>query len=142
MKAISKGIKQNLLIQGRIKNASFVPTEQEDTKKFKYNLRFKINKYINKKSLELRAIFNKIIQRPRLWAQRIKFDAIKEDTISWLIEALIEGSIINFVVWILIGWRFNLMTALAWGFAIKELLSIYRRLRKDGSDPTVLEKDK
>jgi len=142
MKAIKKEIKQNSLIHQRIRNASFVPLESHDTEKFKYNLGFKISKYINDRFIALKTICNKIIQKQRLWAQKVDFKAIKNDVSIWLIEALIEGFVINFVVWVLLDWKFNLITMLAWGFAIKQLLSIYWRLKKDGTNSTIFKKDK
>ena len=78
----------------------------------------------------------------RLWTQDVDFKAIRNDCSAWLIESLIEGFIINFVVWSLIGWKFNLLTMFAWGFAVKQTLSIYWRLRKDGENSTIPKKDK
>ena len=142
MKAIKKEIKQSSLIHQRIRTASFVPLESHLTKKFKYNHWFRISKYINNRLIAFKRNCNKIIQKPRLWLQEIDFRAIRCDVSTWLIEALIEGFIINFIVWTLMGWKFNLITMLAWGFAIKQLLSIYWRLRKDGSNTTIPKKDK
>ena len=142
MNPIKKEIKQNSLNQTRIRNASFVPLESRDTKKFKYNPWFKISKYINDKLVVLKTICNKIIQRPQLWVAQVDFKAMRNDTSMWLLEALIEGFVINFSVWALLGWNFNLITILAWGFAIKESLSIYRRLKKDGTNATIPTKNK
>jgi len=142
MEATKKEIKQNSLIHQRIRKASFVPLESHDTEKFKYNLQFKISKYINDKFIVLKTTCNKILQKPQLWVQEIDFIAIRNDTSMWVTEALIEGFVINFVVWALMGWKFSLLTMLAWGFAIKQLLSIYWRLRKDGSNTTIFKKDK
>ena len=141
MKAIKKETKQNSLIHQKIRDASFVPLESEDTKKFKYSFGFSVNKYINKKFIALKTPFNKIFSKLRLWSQEIDFKAIRNDSSAWLIESLIEGFIINFVVWSLIGWKFNLLTMLAWGFAIKQILSIYWRLRKDGANSTIPKKN-
>ena len=142
MKATKKETKQSSSIHQRIRNASFVPLESHDTEKFKYNLGFKVSKYINDKFIALRTIRNKIIQKPQLWVQKVDFKAIRNDVSAWVIESLIEGFVINFVVWALIGWKFNLLTMLAWGFAMKQLLSIYWRLRKDGSNSAISTKDK
>ena len=137
MKVIKKETKQNSLIHQRIRNASFVPLESHSTEKFKYNLGFKVSKYINKKFIALKTICNKIIQKPQLWLQRIDFKAIISDGSIWLLEAFIEGFIINFVVWSLMGLKFSLITMLAWGFVVKQLLSIYQRLKKDGTPATI-----
>lgn len=142
MKVIKKETKQSSLIHQRIRNASFVPVESHDTESFKYNLLFKISKYINDKFIALKTTCNKIIQKPQLWVQEVYFKEVRSDVSIWIVEALIEGFIINFIVWALIGWKFNLITMLAWGFAMKQLLSIYWRLRKDGTNSTIPKKDK
>jgi len=134
-------IKQSSSIHQRIRNASFMPLESHDTEKFKYNFRLKVSEYINDKLTKLKIFCNKILQKPQLWAQEVDFRAIRNDTSVWVAEALIEGFVINFTVWALIGWKFNLITMFAWGFAIKQLLSIYWRLKKDGSNSTIPKKD-
>ncbi len=142
MKAIKKETKQGSLIHQRIRNASFVPLESRDTEKFKYNLRFKFSKYLNDKFIILKTTFNKIIQKPQLWIQEVDFRSMRNDVSLWSIEALIEGFLVNFIVWALIGWKFSLITMLAWGFVVKQLLSVYWRLRKDGTYATILTKNK
>ena len=142
MKDIRSETKPSSLIHQRIRNASFVPLESHDAEKFKYNLRFRIGKYFNEKFIVFKTICNKIIQKPRLWTKDVDFRAIRDDVSMWSVEAVIEGFLINFAVWALIGWRFNLLTMLAWGFAVKQLLSIYWRLRHNGSNSTIPTKDK
>ena len=142
MEATKKETKQNSLIHQKIRNASFVPLESHDIEKFKYNYLFKTSKYINSKFLVLKTTCNKIIQRLQLWTHKIDFKAMRDDVSIWLIEALIEGFVINFIVWALLGWKFNLLTVFAWGFAIKQLLNIYWRLKKDGAHSTIPKKDK
>ena len=142
MRVIRKEIKQSSLIHQRIRGASFVSLESEDTKKFKYNLRLKLSEYFGKKFIALRTIRNKFIQKPQLWLQEINLKAIRGDVLIWSIEALIEGFITNFVFWALLGWEFNLWTMIAWGFAIKQLLSISVRLRKNGASSTIPTKNK
>ena len=141
MTAIKKETKQGSSIHQRIRKASFVPLKSHNTEKFKYNIGFKISEYINEKFIALKTTCKKIIQKLQLWAQKVDFKKIRDDVSVWLIEALIEGFVINFIVWALMGWRFNLVTMLAWGFAIKQLLSIYWRLRKNGSNPTIPKKN-
>ena len=142
MAVIKKEIKQSSSIHQRIRNASFVSLESPHTKKFKYNPLLKVSKYINDKFIVLKTLCNKIIQRPQVWLQEVDFKTIRNDVSAWLIESLIEGFVINYVVWALMGWTFNFITVLAWGFAIKQLLSIYERLKKDGTNSTIPKKDK
>lgn len=142
MKNIKKEIKQNSLIHQRIRKASFVPLEDNKIDKFKYAFLFKSKKYINSSYFKLKTNCNKLIQKPQLWLHEIDFITIKTDLTSWVIEALIEGFVINFIAWSLIGMEFNLLTMLGWGFAIKQLLSIYKRLRNNGSNSKIPKKDK
>ena len=142
MKDIRSETKQSSLIHQRIRNASFIPLESHDAEKFKYNLRFRLSKYFNDRLITFKNTCKKIISKPILWTQEIDFRAIRNDTASWLVEALIEGFVINFIVWALLDWSFSLVTMIAWGFAIKQLLSIYWRLKKDGSNSTIPQKDK
>ena len=142
MEPIKKETKQSSLIHQKIRNASFVPLESQDTKRFKYNLRFKVNKYINDKFIVFKTICNKIIQKPNLWISKVDFKAIRNDVSLWLVESLIEGFVVNYIVWALLDWRFNLLTMFAWGFAVKQLLSIYWRFKKDGTHATIPLQDK
>lgn len=137
-----KETKQSSLIHRRIRAAAFVPVESSFTGRFKNDIRLKSVKYINSKFLSLKTFCNKIIQKPQLWTRDVDFRAIGSDTTVWIVESLIEGFLINFVVWSLMGWRFNFITVPAWGFAIKQLLSIYWRLRKDGENSTIPKKNK
>ncbi len=142
MKAIKKGIKQSSSIHQKIKKASFVSLEPHDTEKFKYNILFRTGKYINDKFVALKTIYKRTVKAGQLYTQKVDFKKIGEDVSTWIIESLIEGFGVNFVVWALMGWKFNLITILAWGFAIKQLLSIYWRLRKHGTNSTIFKKDK
>ena len=96
----------------------------------------------NKKLAALKTTKNKIIQKPQLWLNKIDFKSMVEDSSTWIVEAIIEGFLVNFAVWGIIGWRFTLITVLAWGFAVKQLLSIYWRLRNNGADSKILKKNK
>jgi hypothetical protein len=142
MNFIKKEEKQSSLIHQKIRNAAFVPIESYDTEKFKYNLVFIVGKYFNKKKIALERTLNTIIQKPRLYLLEIDFKAIKSDLFVWLTEALIEGFVINFILWALIEVKFTFLTMTAYGFAIKQLLSIYWRLRKDGANSTIPKKNK
>ena len=142
MSLIKRKAKQSSLIHQKIRKASFVPLESRNSEKFKYNVKLKYSKYINKKFIALKTFCNKIIQKPGLLIQKVDVKAIKQDALMWVMEAAVEGFIVNFAVWGIIGWKFNLITMLAWGFAVKQLLSIYRRLKKYGSASTIPHKNK
>jgi len=67
-----------------------------------------------------------------LWTAEIDWSAVKRDSIEWVIEAAVEGFTANFATHFILGWELSPMTVIAHGFAIKQTLSIYWRLRKDG----------
>jgi len=85
---------------------------------------------------------NTIIQKPKLWASKVDWKKIKNDTASWIIEALIEGFTANIATHYLLGVKFNPMTILAHGIVIKQGIDIYWRLRKDGPTTKLPQKNK
>jgi len=137
MRATKKEIKQNSLIHSKIRDAAFVTTEIPDTKKFKYNISLSLNKYISNSLRTIVNVCKKPFSRSRLLTKDVDFHAIKNDTSIWLIEAFIEGAAINFVVWTLLGFDFNMLTTLAWGIGVKQVISFYWRLKKDGSNTKI-----
>ena len=141
MKATKKETKPISSIHQRNRKSSFVPIESQFTKKFKYNLRLNWSKYFSKKFAVCRSICNKIIQTPQRWLKEIDFKAIRNDTSLWLFEASLEGFLINYVMWALVGWKLNFITVLAWGFAVKQLLSINERLKNNGPIKTIPTKN-
>jgi len=138
---IKKEKRQSSLIHQKIRKASFVPVEQQNTKKFKYIFLLKGSKNFKENFIVIKTFYNKIVQTTARWLRGVDFKAIGRDVSSWTIEALIEGFVINFVVWALIGLKFSLITMLAWGFAIKYSLNIYERIKKDGSNTTIPKKN-
>ena len=65
--------------------------------------------------------------------QHINAPDIAWTVFYWLGESIIEGSILNFVLWQLTGFDWTLLRSLALGFGIKEIIDIIDRLRKNGS---------
>lgn len=141
MKHIKKEKQRNSLKNKNIRKAAFVSTEDDYTERFKYNFWLKPSKYINKKFAVLKNIGIKFVQSLRLRLD--KFDFAKAFSVSsiWLINAFIEGIIINFAVWGLLGWDFNLITIMAWGFVVKQTIDIYWRLKTNGSNTKLIEKN-
>ena len=133
---------QSSLILQKIRKAEFVTTESGITEKLKYNLRLKVNEYFGGKLTTLKNILNKFVQKNKLWMDKIDFIAIRNALALWFGEAIIEGFVVNFVVWTLIGWSFNWATIIGWGFAVKQSLSIYWRLKKNGPITKLSEEPK
>ncbi len=137
MRPISEEKSQSSSIHQRIRKASFVQFETGNTEKFKYNLGLKGNRYAKKKFIALKTVCNKIIQGTQLQLHKVAFKEMRNQGLLWFTEALVEGFVMNFIVWSLIKMPFNLFTMIGWGFAVKTFLGIYWRLKKDGSTSTI-----
>jgi hypothetical protein len=133
--------KQNLSNPINKGSASFVPIEIEKTERFKYKIILKLSKYTNNALGAIKHTCNKIKGMIQLKLNMFDFKAASGATIIWLMNAFIEGIIVNFAVWGLLGWRFNLITIMAWGVAVKQLLDIYWRLRINGTTTKLPEKN-
>lgn len=70
---------------------------------------------------------------------RIAFSKLIGDFTVWLAEALIEGLTANIATSVLLGWDFNFLMVLAHGISIKQTISFYWSLRKDGATTTILK---
>lgn len=125
-----------------IRRAEFVPLESSDGKSFKYNVRHRLNKRLSESLIGLKRRVNTFVQKPRLWASQVDWGAVRKESVEWLIEAAVEGLPANFATHYLLGWGFSPMTVLAHGIAIKQGISIYWRLRRDGSAREIPKKDK
>jgi len=122
------------------KGASFVSVDNKNTDRFKYNFTLKTGKYIDGKLIAIRYSVNKIRGMVRLKLDKFDFRVAVSSTSIWVINAFIEGLIVNFSVWGLLGWRFNFITIMAWGFAIKQFLDLYWRLRINGTNTKLPQK--
>lgn len=105
-----------------------------NTKRFKYKFRLKPSKYINEKLIAIKNTCKKIKEMIQLQLNKFDFKAAGVVSAIWLMNAFIEGFIVNFSVWGLLGWRFNFITIMAWGFAVKQSLDIYSRLKTNGTN--------
>jgi len=133
MKAmIRRKNKQNSLNQTNKGKAAFISITDNNTERFKYNFRLRLSKYSNDKIIALMNTCKKIKGVVQLKLDKFDFKAAGSSTTMWLINAFIEGFIVNFAVWGLLGWRFNFVTILAWGFAVKQTLDLYWRLKING----------
>ncbi len=132
--------KQSLSTHQKIRGAGFVSTEEENTQTFKYNSLFSPSRYVNEKFIALKNTCNKTKQTIQLKLNKFDFVLAGSATSVWLINAFIEGFIVNFSVWGLLGWRFNFITIMAWGFVVKNLLGLYWRLKTNGADTKLPQK--
>jgi len=120
--------------------ASFVSVKK-NTDRFKYNFTLTTCRYINGKLIALKQTINKINSIVQLKLNKFDFKAAFGAASGWIINAFIEGLIINFSVWGLLGWKFNFITIMAWGFATKQLLDLYWRLKINGTTTKLPEKN-
>lgn len=136
-----KETKQNLLLPSKIRKAAFVPVKYDKDRNFKYSLPQRINIKRSKIFINAKRSIKSIIQKPRLWLEHIDFQIVKRDIVQWFIEVIAEGITANFATHFLLHWEYNPMTIIAHGIVIKQGLSIYWRLRKDGSASKIPKKD-
>ncbi len=140
MKSIKKEIRQNSSIHNKIRGASFVLVESEQTKRLKYLLNFfRIEKF-KQKMTSLKRSFMSVIQFTGLWINKVDWKGAREFVSIWMIEAFIEGLTANFATHYLLGFQFNVKTILAHGIIIRQGLSIFWRLKQNGPSETILNK--
>lgn len=132
--------KQEQLNQISKSSARAVPYEIDNTKRFKYKFPLRLSKYKNEKLIALKNTCKKIKGIVQLRLDKFDFKAAGSATMIWLLNAFVEGLIVNFAVWGLLGWRFNFITIMAWGFAVKQFLDLYWRLKINGSTTKLPEK--
>ena len=121
-------------------NARAVHYESEDTKRFKYKFPLRLSKYNNEKLIALKNTCKKIKGVVQLQLDKFDFKAASSATMIWLMNAFVEGIIVNFAVWGLLGWRFNFITIMAWGMVVKQSLDLYWRLKINGTPTKLPEK--
>lgn len=121
-------------------NARAVLLEDDNTQRFKYKFPLRLSKYNNEKLIALKNTCKKIKGIIKLQTDKFDFKAAGSATMIWLMNAFIEGIIVNFAVWGLLGWRFNFITIMAWGFAVKQSLDLYWRLKINGTPTKLPEK--
>ena len=122
--------------------AEFVSLEPEKKETFKYRLRHKINVAVLKLLLSWKREFNSIAQKPQLWLSKINWKSVKSELLEWIVDVLIEGISINFVMHYLFGFKFTFMTAIAYGVLAMKLLEYYRKVKTYGASSKAFNKNK
>ena len=125
----------------QISKAEFLPISNDKTQRFKYKFKLRYIKYSSDRLIALKNACKKIKSRVQLKLDIFDFKAAGIIVSVWLVNAFIEGVIVNFAVWGLLGWEFNFITIMAWGFAIKQSLDIYWRLKINGTTTKFSEKN-
>jgi len=141
MSLIRKETKQNLLNQINKRNAEFVTTGSRKSDRFKYILGLSFNKYISNGIISINNTWKKITGRPKLWIKDVDFIAMRNDSAMWLAEVTLEGALTYFAIWALVESDSHFVKMLGCGVAVKQILSIYWRLRKNGATTTIPAKN-
>ena len=142
MKSSGKKIRQSLSIHHKIRNAGFVDYDYSSIETFKYKLRTKLQVDSDKIIIALKRFRSIINDKLVLLYNGVIWDRLIYHAFIWLVEAFIEGASINYILYVLFGSDFNIWTIFAYGMLIKQSIDIYWRMKVDGTNTTVSEKDK
>lgn len=134
--------RQSLSIHQKIRKASFVHVEPEQTTRFKYLENFFRSKKFGERLASIKRKFNTGVQKVDLWMKKVDWAKTRNDLSAFFVEAFIEGLSANFVTHYLFGVKFSFAMIMAHGIFIKHGLGLYWRLRiQNGSNPTIPKKD-
>lgn len=92
---------------------------------FKYKFTQKLLNYGSKLS-NLKRYFNTLWTTIRQYSRIVNVPATIHDITVWLIEAMIEGLIVNFAIHTLFNLEFDILTILAYGILIKKIPEIIK----------------
>ena len=124
----------------QIRKASYVKIESASSEKFKYKSFRSIINRIPNIFLNLKRSINSYIQKPRRLLSLFDWERIKEDSFFYILNAFIEGGIMNFALHVLFGVKINPLTMLAYGLLVAQILDIYKQLKNNGSDKRISKK--
>jgi hypothetical protein len=142
MKDIRKEAKQNSLQISKSSSSGFVSYKDENVGSFKSSRVYAIMNKIRPKLQNLKRLLNKFIQKPKLLLEVFDWKKAGSDSFSWFAEAVIEGAIANWWTHKIFGLEFGFGMIVAHGFLIKQMLDLYKRIIKDGSNTKLLTKNK
>jgi len=128
MNLIKKKEKQSSQIHEEIRKATFISEKTKKITRFKYEKLYK--------PILDSAKFITLLIKPFNWKQIIKDCAI------WIIEAFIDGILINFATWALLGDSLTVAKILAYGIVMKKVIEFMALLKKDGEYSEVHTPDK
>jgi len=137
MNHIKRGQKPNLSIHDKIRKAAFVPYKYNETEKFKYKVINKVNNKVGKIFISCKRYIKKFIQKQLLLSRNIKWSILKHDFVESFITVVFEGFTANIATHYLFGLSFNFGMILAHGIAINQGISIFWRLKKNGSNTEI-----
>ncbi len=133
--------KQSSLIHQKIRTASFIPIKPETTDKYKYAWGYILYQEILRIMLAFKIPIKFLESKLVILKGNIDWKPLLRDSILWVAEALIEGATANFATHILCDVQFTLWSVFAHGIVIKQGISIFWRLRRNGSTTEIPNKD-
>jgi len=141
MNQLSDRVRLNSLKDKDIPKAEFVKIKNKSSERFKYFERSYIVRFVNKRALSLKRKVNSIVQRTNHLIKKVDWPTIGKEFSLWSVEAFVEGVAWNFAMFALFKFPFTIVSALAYGVLIKQVISLYWRLKKDGSTTTLFATD-
>lgn len=142
MKSSGKRIRQSLSIHHRIRNAGFVDYDYSSIETFKYKLGIKIQVGSDRIIIGLKKLRSIIKDKLGSIYNTVIWDRLMYHAFIWLVEAFLEGVSINYILYVLLGYDFNIWTIFAYGVLVKQAIDIYWRLKVDGTNTAVSEENK
>lgn len=142
MEAIIKEKKQSSSIHQKIRKAEFVHIKSDEIERFKYLIVHNILKKVKSRLINIKRKINSITHGPILLTSKVDWQQMRNDILTVSIETIIEGVTANFATHYLFGLPFNPGMIIAHGIIIRQGISIFSRLKKDGANTTIPQKDK
>ena len=142
MKSSERRIRQSSSIHQKIRSAQFVSYNYSYIETFKYKLHTIFEEGSNRLDQKLKWIRSFITNKLVSVYNGVIWDRLIYHTCIWLVEAFIEGLTINYVLYVLFGYDFNIWTIFAYGILIKQAIDIYWRMKVDGTNTEISEENK
>jgi hypothetical protein len=124
-------------VNQKIRKAGFVAENSEKQERFLKMRKLNISRYFGEKSKNAWRFINTKLGKAREKLSKIDFKKMVSDGMLWLIEACLEGLVVNFALWGILEVRFTWVSFIAYGALIKEVLDIHKRIKDNGRNETI-----
>lgn len=114
----------------QLPDSSFSTLELSNTKTFKYKLA-RYYTSIRSSILNVKRVFQTLVDKFKIYLATIDFKKLFSDASIWIVEALIEGSLINYTTHILFGLDFTVWTIPAYGIIFKKFIELVNEFKKE-----------
>jgi len=114
----------------QLPDPAFLPLENSNTKRFKY----KLHRYytsIHSSLLNVKRAFQTLVDKLKNYLATVNFTNLFSDTSIWIVEALIEGLLINYTTHILFGLDFTVWSIPAYGIIFKKFVELINEFKKE-----------